>query len=294
MTISNPEKLPIAERDPIPDVIPSPLSSVEVTQFEFNRELGFCEFSHFTERTNPEKALAVQQLQGESYFDEGYITEEGLDEYGRLKSYLDQARGDSVRYVTAEINGEVMGAVRQIQIPPGGGLQDLPSYNKSVGSMFPEYRQLLESEADSIVGRGVIEISSLSRKKNAPPSVLLEVIREIFQQEIRAKSDVVWLVTATDNSFNMLRSRYGKRAVVPIGDRIPVIEGDPVTKEVGLQPSIIEPGRVFEGMALSVNEEENPVQKKRLLKSLAFLADGLSANDGEIPMSVVELIEERK
>lgn len=271
-----------------------PFSLIDKEKPKIARETDKYTFTHFNEQDYPELALVVQQMQGESYLTSGYVTSDEIDEYGRLKAYLDGARGTNVEYVTAQTEDEVMASVRLITIPENGNLYDLPSFKKSAEAMYPGFEDMLYSLFLQNPDRGVVEISSLSRRKHATPSILLDVIREIVQQAVRAKSDELWLVTATDNSFDMIRSRFGDAAITSIGDRVPVYNDGKVTKELCLQPSIIVPGRLIGSIAESAKNEKNTLQQKRLMKSLFYMSDGLDANAGEIPEIAYELLESTK
>lgn len=268
---------------------PVPLSGSRL--YEFDRKTDHYHFTHFTEANNPELALAVQQLQGESYLEAGYVTPDDLDEFGRLAPHLDQARGDHVQYVAAESNGDVVGAVRLIHVPEHGDLSDLPAYRKSAHAIDPDFKKLLHWEAVNGHRGGLVEVSALSRKNNVSPTVLLEVIREIVQQVIRTESREVWFVTATDNSYNMIRSRFGDRAIIPIGEPVPVFDKNDTVKEIGLQPSVIVPGKLLESIANSaLDSNTDLLQKKRLIKSLAFMTDGLNVNSSEVPGNARKLL----
>lgn len=167
--------------------------------------------------------------------------------------------------------------------------------------MKDDYRQVLDFVSENSNGRGVVEVSSLARADYAQPSVMLEVIREIVQQVVRSNSDELWLVTATDNSYNMIRSRFGQNAIIPIGARVPVFGDGIATEELGLrssvaglglQPSLIEPSRLIEGMVDSVNAEANIAQKRRLVRMLDFMIDGLDVDMGEVPQGALDILKD--
>jgi len=260
---------------------------------EIQRKSGEYNFAHFTEETNPELALAAQQLQGESYLAAGYITDQDLDEYGRLQKDLDKARGGNVEYVVAEKNNQAVGAVRLVAVPEGGDLMDLPAYEKSVQDMHPEFRYLLNQAFQYNAKYGVREVAGLSRGKDTPPSVLLEMIREIVQQTVRSQSEELWLVTATSNSYDMIQSRFGPNSIIPIGSRVPVLN-DGVDSREYLQPSVIHPGSLIENLANSATVESDPMQRRRRMKTLDFMVDGLRIENGEVPQNAVELLENMK
>lgn len=272
---------------------PYSLSLLERGNSEILRETSNYRFSHFTEEANPELALAAQQLQGESYLAAGYVTSQDLDEYGRLQKDLDKARGGNVEYVVAEKDDQAVGAVRLVAVPEGGDLMDLPAYEKSVQDMYPEFRYLLNQAFQYDRRYGVREVAGLSRGKDTPPSVLLEMIREIVQQTVRSQSEELWLVTATSNSYDMIQSRFGSNSIIPIGSRVPVLN-DGVDSREYLQPSVIDPGSLIENLANSAIVESDPMQKRRLIKTLGFMVDGLRIENGEVPQNAVELLENMK
>ena len=266
----------------------SKLSLISHNNFEFQRQTGDYVFSHFTEETEPQLALSAQILQAESYLNEGYVTEKDFDEYGRLQKDLDKARGNNVEYVVAEKNQEVVGAVRLVSVPEGGSLMDLPAFEKSAQDMDPEFRYLLDQAFENN-SYNIREISGLSREKNTPPSVLLEMIREIVQQAVRSQNKELWLVTATDKSYSMINLRF-PGSIVPIGSRVPVLT-DGVESREYLQPSLINPNRLIENLANSAAAEMDPMQNRRLMKTLNFMVDGLSIEAGEVPQNAIELLE---
>lgn len=235
----------------------------------------------FYESDNPEDALLVQQIQGESYVAAGYVYESALDEYGRLQPELDRSRGDTVKYYLATpkdpaANQKNMGSLRVMAIPEGGTLEDLAAYRYSKGMLIPEVDAMLQDMIESRGTSSVREVCALAITSEATSLASFELLREITQDAIREKSDEKWLITFTSHAHNVFMKRYGVSVMQQVGLPVPVDVGDERTSdELRLIPTLIHPGELLDNILYDVTTTNSPAEKTRLSGTLAFMADGL-------------------
>jgi hypothetical protein len=254
--------------------------------------------SQFYERDNPEGAILAQQIQGESYVAAGYVYPSALDELGRLQPELDRSRGDNVEYYLAtpkqlEMSPANMGSLRVITIPDGGTLEDLAAYRYSKAILSDDVEAMLQSFIAEQGTQGVKEICALAMTNEATPLVSFELLRDITQAAIRAKSDERWLITFTAHAHGVFLRRYGASVMQQVGDPVPVDVGDERTSdELRLIPTLIHPGQLLENVLHDIKTTLHTTERMRLSNTLVFMADGL--DEDSLSADVLEYIQRIK
>ncbi len=250
--------------------------------YSFTRSFSRYDIEHFKESENLEKALRAQQIQGESYVTAGFVYPDGLDEYGRLQPDLDRSRGENVTYFLATPknadfrNIHKQASVRVVDIPEGGNLNSLAAYRYSAGSIAPEHEATLKTHIEIHGVSSVKEIAALAKTDAASSDASYELLREITQQAIRRNNDELWLMTIAPNAYRSLMASFGPEAIMRVGGKVAVDEGDSRTSdELRLSPVIVSPCSGPDSILNSFKRADLPAVRERLFKSLLFITDGL-------------------
>lgn len=260
---------------------------------EFDRTLGAYTVSCVKESDpiHDDVVEIASRIQGEDYVRSGYIEPEKLDNEGRLLDPFDSER--IITHFVAHPKGTgleaIEGSVKVHQIPPGRGLEVLAAYQYSSSSLYMDFHVQIKEAFERNPERGVVEIGGLCRIEH-PTSKLVpyELIRELMQQAVRSKTDERWLITFTKKAFLPIMASFGPRVICVAGEEVRIEAPD---EHVTLVPCLIDPCRLVDNLALSVNEEQNQEDKLRMLQTLILMTDGL--RDDEMAPETKELLGTR-
>lgn len=236
----------------------------------------------FTEATNPGCALRVQQIQGESYVTAGFVFASGLDSHGRLQPELDRSRGDNVTYYYAQSientsPNDDEGSVRVVDIPEGGGIEDLAAYRYSKATLTPEMDAYLHTLVAESGTSAVREVAALAHTDDANPLVSFELIRHIIQEAIVKKSDETWLITFAPSAYKAVRKNFGDKVMHVVAEKVQVDVGDDRTSsELWLQPVITRPIDVLDNLVKELKSDDiSESHKTTIFRTFVFMLDGL-------------------
>ncbi len=244
---------------------------------EFNRAFGTYTVACIKE-DDPDRAEVVEivsRIQGQDYVRSGYIEPEKLDDQGRLLDPNDSKR--IVTHFAAYPIGtgfqSIEGSVKVHQVPEGSDLDVLAAYQYSKDSLFPDYRARIETSFEREPKRGVVEVGGLTRVDH-PMSKLVpyELIRELMQQAVRAKTNEKWLITFTEKAFAPITASFGPEVICVAGDRVRIEEED---EHVTLVPCLIEPCALIDNMISSIETTDDPTLWRHRVEVFILMTDGL-------------------
>lgn len=230
---------------------------------EVNKDGGTYDIVRFTESTDPVNAFVVQQMQGESYESAGYIYTAARQLDGRLIEEIDKTRGDNVAYYLAKNSAienphDDSASLRFVQIREQGDLNDLPSYRYSSNSLFPEVKEGLESHFARHGHESIREISALAKTRTAGHEVAYALLRSVIHESMENTIEHErWLMRLAPKAHVALTRYFGERVVAPAGELVEVDnDGEYVPSRLRLQPSVVNPKTVLDGIATSIMSDE--------------------------------------
>ncbi len=263
--------------------------------FEILHQYELYKIESFTQAENPAGAIRLQQIQGESYENEGYVYSSGLDKLGRLHADLDRSRGKDVIYYLAEPIKHEEGraneaGLRVKAVPEAGRLEDLAAYRYSKDALSPGAEAMLRSAMAERGNGNVKEIMALGKTNDASSMASFELMRRILQEAVVGKTEEKWLITFTEKAFKSVQERFGEAVVKAMGDPVAVDVGDERTSgTLRLVPTIIDPCHVLENLKSGILSEPDNSKKAILAQTLFFTADGL--NDEQVGSDVKEFMD---
>lgn len=250
---------------------------------------------NFTEAECPEGAIRAQQIQGECYEREAFVYASARDIDGRLFPELDRSRGDNVTYFLAlpkrvKEGRRNEGAMRIVDVPVGGSIDDLAAFRYSKATMDPTAALMLREKVAKEGPGSVREVGALSLTSDASTFATLELIRQAVQQAIRGKTQELWLITFAPRAHASIVARFSPNTVLQVGPPVPVDVGDPRTSDtLRLTPVIIEPCHLPDQMlAYILNGARDDRDRRNVLRTLLFVLDGL--RDDELSEKVVSFV----
>lgn len=226
---------------------------------------------YFSEAQNPEEALRVQQLQGESYVRFGIAHESVVENGGALPVWLDQARGDGTTYYVAMSNDlpgfDGWGSGRVID----GEFESLPIYEGCNEVMYPECKEALVDEARS--GRLIREVGAMALSRSANSLASFSIVRNLIQHSVLNDTQEFLVGRLTPHSLVGFKAMFGS-SVRQIGESATLDAGGGL--EVELTPVCANAGEVIDGLFDDIhNPDIEARRREKLANSLRFLADGL-------------------
>lgn len=234
---------------------------------------------HFTESSDSAMAHLAWEIHAQGYQEMGFVHTEAVTESGYLPTSIDKARGENVDYYVAMGEraqvGEIledMASLRKISIPENGDLEDLPAYQMSKDVLYEDAK----NELHAIGNSHIKEISALARTHDAGPIAVFELVRDIIH-EARGK-DEVFFYCIVSKTFDTFQATFGDKLVQQVGSPIE-LHDERVGDHIKLIPTLSRIDQSFQRIAAAIDESNNPLDKKRLTRTLFFLADGLSDNE---------------
>lgn len=234
---------------------------------------------HFTEKSDPAMAHLAWEIHAQGYQEMGFVHTEAVTKSGYLPPSIDKARGENVDYFVAIGEraqvGEIledMASLRKISIPNNGGLEDLPAYQMSKDVLYTDAKD----ELDAFGNDQIKEISALARTHDAEPMAVFELVRDIIH-DARGK-DEVFFYCIVSKTFDAFQATFGDKLVRQVGEPIELHDAR-VGDNIKLIPTMSRVDQSFQLIAGAIRETNNPLDKKRLTRTLFFLADGLSDNE---------------
>lgn len=239
--------------------------------------------------TNPEIAFRAQQIQGESYVESHYFSADGLDEYGRLVAELDGTREQpgvcvSISYLLAVPNDEqtqdAIAAMRLIDIPEGGSIEDIPTYKYFKESISLDVQQQLHQVIQHHGREGIREIAALAAVGRIGHFGSYELMRAVIQNSIIKKSEgrgsEIYITALTDKSLKPILEFAGTSASVVIGKPVRIFADEPRAKEdLRVTPVLVDPHKIIDGLVAEIEDPTN-TRVSSLETKLLFLTDGLT------------------
>lgn len=230
----------------------------------------------FREHENPELAIRVQQIQGESYSSSpaNYVYKtalvDPLKDTRLLESY-DTARASATCdveyfYGYSTDNPEMgEGGVRVVTVRPGHSYEELPAYEHSASVLTENAKETINHRATEFGPQIIKEIAALSftnqakefDKQNArkDPNVSIELIRNLLQRAVRNNTRELWLINFAEPAQQQLMQIFGPRVLQRIGNNIKAHVGDPRRNDtLELVPTMVEACDLLDNLVDTIEE----------------------------------------
>lgn len=242
----------------------------------FNRSYEPYSVESFTEVSDPDKALHVQQMQGGSYVRFGIADPSVLEEDGRLPHWLDHSRGEHVTYYLARPN-EAMGMTGLASARVvNGTLDTLAAYTGCLENIDPKEKERLQEYREQ--GVTFREIGAVALTADAQSIATFCIVRDIVQSAIRSGGDEVMLGRQTPVALKGFKLMFGEVAVRQIGKATKLDAGGGLTVE--LTPVVGRINESFDKMLENIHDQRiDDKRRAKLSQSLLFLLDGLYASE---------------
>ncbi len=200
----------------------------------------------------------AQKLHASIYLSRGYVSEEDVDETGRLHKLSDSHQEHSHYFVvTVEENGveNVVATARQIESVEPLGMNSFPIIKRSKiyqRSLFEIMGQTPES---------CIEISGLAKKRGTNSAAVLLLYREMWYRSLR-DGHTLWLMACDVVLYEKLIILF-EGAIQKIGSRTSYQGGDVI-------PAMIRPLEVLDSL-ISATKSSHYQKRVFRRKLLSFL-----------------------
>ena len=230
----------------------------------------------FNERSDPELVQTALRVHAEGYTTMGFVSDDAVDDDGRLIDSIDHARGEFIDYFLAvnPVNASDMSTMRKINIPPGGSVENLPAFQLTKDGLYEEGVTLLEDLKQD--GYQIKEIAGLAKSEEGSPIGLYEILRNVYHSTL-GKNEV-WFFSIVTTTFDSFIRHFGKSAFKVIGDDVKIFDKR-VNKDIKLRPALLDVDRSLEIMIKDIELSENKKERQRLLNMFLYWSDGLEAKD---------------
>ncbi len=226
----------------------------------------------FNERSDPELVQTALRVHAEGYTTMGFVSDDAVDNDGKLIDSIDHARGEFIDYFLAvnPVNASDMSTMRKINIPPGGSVENLPAFQLTKDGLYEEGVTLLEDLKQD--GYQIKEIAGLARTKEASPKAVYELLRDAFQASLLQNE--VWFFSIVSSTFDSLTKYFGKSTFKVIGEDIKINDYR-VNERIQLRPSLLMVDKLFESMIYDIENSKGNKEKQRILGMFLYFSDGL-------------------
>lgn len=235
-----------------------------------------------SERTHMGAAEAAWRIHAQGYVKHGFVNKEAVTAEGFLPDDIDKARGPNVDYALGVSPKDVRTGIdtlhdaatmREVHIPEGGSVRDLPGYKLAENELTPLGKAYLEAMSNS---RGELkEITALAETRGAGPAAVFEVIRNRMQDAMG--KDETWFFVLVSDTHRSLKANWGSRNFISVGGEVG-FDDERISSEISLKPLVLRPDEFLENILADLNETDDPKARARLERSLVFFSDGLETN----------------
>lgn len=258
---------------------------------------------YFTEDSNADLAKKAWEVHGEGYVNEGFVAEDALLDDGALPTDIDKARGQNVEYYLAtgrEVTRQdgspaERATMRKINIPEGERVSSLPAFQLCKDTLYPEYRDYLES-IENPAGT-VKEIAALARTKEASPMAVFELLRDGLQDSLGEDGEI-WFFSIVSQTYDSMVENFGPDAVKQIGEPVS-LDDLRVNDEVKLVPAMVNTTTFIDQLRSTIEATTDSKRFKQLTRSFMFFTEGvpttnLSNESAEFRAQVSAYLEKSK
>ncbi len=215
-------------------------------------------------------------IHAEGYLAAGFVDDATPQDPSRISAAWSIPHGcDASYYVVVNADDPADRATStQLRPAPGQGYESLPGLRLCRDALSESGRALLEAAA----ARGpVIEISGLAHATGGSPYSVHEVIRWMVHE---ADDNATWVFAIVVETLQSLRRSFGREAFQSLGGEVMLGEYGGISVDVTLTPILLCPARLPRTIRDEAMVLLDGVQRRRLLRTVAFLEHEPTASGG--------------